>query len=131
VKYAVESEYDIVPDTNVVPFKENEPWLIVKGFIFSLKVTAIVVLSGKLVASFAGFVDTTIGQTPIVSTNVSFWHAANIKIATVAQVVIIGIFFNLLCFKNENITLFPVGIHFVESIGIIGATLCRPDNISI
>ena len=63
--------------------------VIVAGFMASLNVTVITLLSATLVAPFAGSVDTTSGQTPSTCTKSSFLqppkNAASDKAAHVAS----------------------------------------------
>jgi hypothetical protein len=56
---------------------ENVAWVIVAGFIFSLKVTDITWPVGTPVASFAGMVETTNGHSPSVPMKSSFLHPAS------------------------------------------------------
>lgn len=87
VKDAVESAYETVPATGVAPCKVKDAWVIVAGFIFSLKVAVIIWLRGTPVAAFTGLVDTTRGHTPTISTNSSFLHPAIKTTVTIARVV--------------------------------------------
>jgi hypothetical protein len=94
VKVAVVPVYETVPAIGPAPCTIKEAWVIVAGFMASLKVTVIIWLSETPVASFAGVVDITIGHTPGTSTKVSFLHAANRNTDTIARVANSCIFFN-------------------------------------
>ena len=60
--------YASVPVTFDAPCIIKVEGVMVDGFIFSLKVTVITWFMGTPVAAFAGFVETTVGQTPTFST---------------------------------------------------------------
>ena len=69
---------------------ENASGVMVSGFIGSLNVTIMVLSSGTPVARFAGSVDTTSGQTPGFSTNLSFLHPPKNAAINRAAIVVIN-----------------------------------------
>ena len=84
VKNTVVPINEKVPVNCDAPVIINEAWLMVAILSSSLKVTAITVVRGTLVAPLAGLVETTWGHNPGISVKLSFLHPANNATETMA-----------------------------------------------
>lgn len=92
VNVAVVPAYVTVPNTGVAPgpVKVNVDALIVAGFIASLNVAEIAVMTATAVAPLAGIVETTVGGTAVVKVHAKL-AASAAPVGSLAPVVIVAV----------------------------------------